>query len=244
MPNRKNVSAAETANTPRLQTNLDTNFIKLIAILSMVIDHIGTAFFPQYPAFRWVGRIAFPLFCYCLTVGLLYTHDIKRYFLRLGAFALISQPFWILAFNADDFWGNLLNLNIFFSLIVSLAFIWGIKEKKWWLPAVCILLLCLFNFDYAFTGPILMLIFYFCRSKPCLGALLYTLSYLPALNGYLEDPLALVIGGHAFSFEIFALLALPFIYFRTSFRPRISKWFFYAFYPAHLLVIFLLQLFL
>ncbi len=89
-----------------------------------------------------------------------------------------------------------------------------------------------------------MLIFYFCRNKPWLGALLYTLSYLPALNGYLEDPLALVIGGHAIGFEIFALLALPFIYLHTHSRLKISKWFFYAFYPAHLLVIFLLQLFL
>lgn len=108
-------------------------------------------------------------FCYCLTVGLLYTHDIKKYFLRLGAFALISQPFWIPAFKADDFWGNLLNLKIFFSLIVSLAFLWGIKEKKWWVTAACILLLCPFNFDYAFTGPILMLIFYFAGTSPGWG---------------------------------------------------------------------------
>lgn len=50
---------------PRLKTNLDTNFLKLIAILCMVVDHVGTVFFPGYPAFRWVGRLAFPIFCYC-----------------------------------------------------------------------------------------------------------------------------------------------------------------------------------
>ncbi len=108
----------------RLKTNLDTNFIKLVAIIAMTADHIGNAFFPDYPVFRWIGRIAFPLFCYCLTVGMLYTHDIKRYLLRLGAFALISQPFWILAFNADDILGNLFNLNIFFTLFVSLL-VWA-----------------------------------------------------------------------------------------------------------------------
>ena len=69
---------------PKLQTNLDTNFLKVIAILSMTVDHVGSAFFPQYPVFRWIGRMAFPIFCYCLTVGLLYTRDIKKYFLRLG----------------------------------------------------------------------------------------------------------------------------------------------------------------
>lgn len=48
---------------PRLKTNLDTSFLKLIAIISMTIDHIGSAFFPEQPVFRWIGRIAFPLFC-------------------------------------------------------------------------------------------------------------------------------------------------------------------------------------
>ena len=72
---------------PRLRTNLDTDFLKLIAILSMLLDHIGAVFFPEHPAFRWVGRLAFPIFCYCMTVGLLYTRDIKRYLGRLGLFA-------------------------------------------------------------------------------------------------------------------------------------------------------------
>ena len=230
------------AGEPKLQTNLDTNFIKLVAILSMVVDHFGAAFFPQYPVFRWIGRLAFPLFCYCLTVGMLYTHNIQKYFLRLGAFALISQPFWILAFNADDFLGNLFNLNIFFTLLVSLAAAWGFKEKKWWLFLGGFLLLSLINFDYSITGLVLILIFYLCRNTPWLGALLFTLYYLPALNGYMEYPLALKIGGHAIGFEIFCLLALPFIYIHTNIKPKISKWVFYAFYPAHLLVIFLLQL--
>ena len=227
----------------RLKTNLDTNLIKLIAIISMTVDHVGGAFFPEYPVFRWIGRIAFPLFCYCLTVGMLYTHDIKKYLLRLGAFALISQPFWILAFNSDDIVGNIFNLNIFFTLIVSLLATWGFKEKKWWLFIAGIILLNVVNFDYAMTGLILMMIFYLCRNKPWLGAIIYTLTYLPALNGYMEDPLALKIGGHAIGFEIFALLALPFIYIHTKSDLKISKWFFYIYYPAHLFAIFLISTF-
>ncbi len=230
---------------PKLKTNLDTNFLKLIAIISMTVDHVGSVFFPQYPAFRWVGRMAFPLFCYCMTVGMLYTQDIKKYALRLGAFALISQPFWILAFNADDILGNLLNLNIFFTLLVSLLAAWGFQARKWWLFIAGVVLLNAVNFDYAMTGLVLMLIFYLCRNKPLLGAVLYTLSYLPALwGGSPEDPLALRIGGLAVGFEIFALLALPLIEIHTHVEPKIPKWFFYLYYPAHLLVIYLLQLFL
>ena len=74
---------------PRLKTNLDTDLLKLIAIAAMLIDHIGGAFFPEVGVFRWIGRLAFPIFCYCMTVGLLYTRDIKRYLGRLGLFALI-----------------------------------------------------------------------------------------------------------------------------------------------------------
>ena len=99
----------------KLRTNLDTDLLKLVAIAAMLLDHIGGAFFPETPIFRWIGRLAFPLFCYCMTVGLLYTHDIRRYLGRLAIFAVVSQPFWILAFNADDILGNLTNWNIFFT---------------------------------------------------------------------------------------------------------------------------------
>ena len=78
------------SSAPKLMTNLDTDFLKLIAIISMTIDHVGGVFFPEYPVFRYIGRLAFPIFAYCLTVGLLYTHDIKKYLARLALFAVIS----------------------------------------------------------------------------------------------------------------------------------------------------------
>ena len=112
---------------PRLRTNLDTDFLKLIAILSMLLDHIGAVFFPEHPAFRWVGRLAFPIFCYCMTVGLLYTRDIKRYLGRLGLFALISQPCYILATHPWDWQTEWMNWNIFFTLFLSLLAMWGFR---------------------------------------------------------------------------------------------------------------------
>ena len=228
--------------TPKLRTNLDTNFLKLFAILTMVVDHVGTVFFPQHPEFRWVGRLAFPIFCYCLTVGLMYTRDIRRYLGRLALFAVVSQPLFVLAFHPHNFWEELTSWNIFVTLFFSLLAIYGVKERKWWWFLLGVLAINVLNADYANTGVILTLIFYLCRNKPWLGALLYVLSYLPALwGGSLEDPMALVVGGHAIGFEIFALLSAPLIFLPTHVEPKIPKWFFYAFYPGHLLVIFLVR---
>ena len=87
---------------PRMETNLDTDVLKLVAIIAMLIDHVGGAFFPEVGVFRWIGRLAFPIFCYCMTVGLLYTRDVKRYLGRLAVFAVISQPFYVLATHPHD----------------------------------------------------------------------------------------------------------------------------------------------
>ena len=105
---------------PKLQTNLDTDFLKVIACITMLIDHIGGAFFPEVQAFRIIGRTAFPLFCYCMTVGLLYTRDIKKYLLRLAVFAAVSQPFYLLATHPFDWREEFFNWNIFFTLFISL----------------------------------------------------------------------------------------------------------------------------
>ena len=101
--------------TPKLRTNLDTNFLKLFAILTMVVDHVGTSFSPQHPEFRWVGRLAFPIFCYCLTVGLMYTRDIRRYLGRLALFAVVSQLLRP-GLPSHNFWEELTSWNIFVTL--------------------------------------------------------------------------------------------------------------------------------
>ena len=229
---------------PRLQTNLDTDFLKLIAIVSMLADHIGGAFFPTVGVFRWVGRLAFPIFCYCMTVGLLYTHDINRYLGRLAVFAIVSQPFYILAFHPHD-WQidyNWTNWNIFFTLFLSLLAMYGFKDRKWWLFIGAFFVVCWWNFDYSGLGIQLMLIFYLCRNHPKIGAALYILSYLPALwSGYAEDPLCLAAGPLVIDWTVFAILAAPLIFLPTRSGLKVPKWFFYIFYPAHLALIAVIQ---
>lgn len=229
---------------PQVKTNLNTDFLKLIAIVAMLVDHIGSAFFPEAAWMRCIGRIAFPIFCYCLTVGLLYTKNFKSYLTRLGIFALVSQPFYVLAFNQDNFWAELTSMNIFFTLFVSLLAMRGIQTRRWWLFGVCVLVLMFFNFDYNITGVILMLIFYFCRNKPWLGAVLYALNYLPALlaGGDPASPFTLMLGNYALDGVFCSVLAIPLIFLAMpKLRLNIPKWFFYGFYPGHLAVIAAIQ---
>ena len=217
--------------------------LKLIAICTMFIDHLGYTLFPGDLWLRCVGRVAFPIFCYCMTVGLLYTRDIKRYLGRLGLFALISQPCYILATHPWDWQTEWMNWNIFFTLFLSLLAMWGFQTRRWWLFAAAFLCVSLFNFDYSGNGILLMLIFFLCRERPGLGAGLYILFWLPALwSGSPEDPRALLAAGHAVDWTAFALLAAPFIFLPARTGIRVPKWFFYAFYPAHLLTIGVIRL--
>ena len=228
---------------PRLRTNLDTDFLKLVACISMAVDHVGGALFPEAAVFRWLGRPAFPLFCYCMTVGLLYTRSVGRYLLRLGVFAVVSQPFYILAFHPPEaFLANLTNWNIFFTLFLSLLAMEGLRSRRWWMFAAGLFAVSWWNFDYGGTGVQLMAIFYLCRNRPGLGALLYGLTYATAfLWGDPADPLSLTVGGLTADWTCFALLAAPLIFLRTHTGVRIPKWCFYGFYPAHLAVLAVLR---
>lgn len=83
--------------------SLDSNAIKLIAILAMTVDHIAWAVFPGYPRaalpllMHLIGRITCPIMCYFIAEGFHYTHDVRKYTARLFLFALfrtsaISMP--------------------------------------------------------------------------------------------------------------------------------------------------------
>lgn len=228
---------------PRLKTNLDTDFLKLIAIISMLIDHVGSAFFPETALLRWIGRLAFPLFCYCMTVGLLYTHDIRKYFFRLGIFALISQPCYILAFHPYDFWPQFTNWNIFFTLFLSLLAMYGWKERKWWLFALAFFVISWWNFDYSSSGIILMLGFYLFRNHPAAGVAFYLLFTVPpAFHFHPGDTLNLTIGGLTVNWTFAMAFAALLIFPRTHTGLKVPRWLFYAVYPAHLLIIGLVRL--
>ena len=221
---------------PKVKTNIDTNFIKIVAIISMFIDHIGLVFFPQYSIFRWIGRISFPLFCYCMTIGIIYTSNINKYILRIFLFALISQLFYILAFKL-----NIFTPNIFFTLLISLIGMKSFIEKNLFIFIISVLILFFGNLDYNINGLVLMIIFYVFREKPLLSSIIYILTYIPGLFAE-KTYLSLCIGNFNIAPQTFSIFALPFIYIKTNIKIDIPKIFFYIFYPAHLIFIFIMRI--
>ena len=114
------------------QKGFSGSTLKLIAIITMLIDHIGAAVIARlliagqgsellykiYYAMRAVGRVAFPIFCFLLVEGFFYTGSRKKYALRLFGFALLSEIPFDLAFS-----GKILEFgyqNVFFTLLIGL----------------------------------------------------------------------------------------------------------------------------
>ncbi|MBU3918816.1 conjugal transfer protein TraX [Patescibacteria group bacterium] len=98
-----------------------SDFLKLVGIITMAIDHIGLMFFPEIQLLHIIGRLAFPIFAYQISLGYIFTSNIKKYIKRLFTLAIISQiPF---AFLYNDLKFRPLELNIIFTLLLGVAVI-------------------------------------------------------------------------------------------------------------------------
>lgn len=240
----------------RTRPNMDSGLLKLIAILTMISDHVGYIFFPKAIWMQVIGRTAFPLFCWGIVIGAEKTKDWRRYALRLLVSGLITQPIYKYAFHSDWIW-----LNIMFTLLLGLLAIVGIQKNTYgsaiWAPALCLLISTIFPADFDWRGVLLILLLYAARhTRSGLAAVmvafcLYWGSISPALIPptliqslmKIENPVIqkLVSFASIIRFQTMAILALPFMLIHTKSNVRIPKWLGYAAYPGHLLILWLIR---
>lgn len=171
-----------TLSSPRtaLAGNTDTSLLKIIALVCMIFDHVGVAYFPGVIELRIIGRMAMPLYAWCLVVGSEYTHDPLKYALRLFIIGVISQPFNMMAL--DNPWSK---LNILFLLCLGVLAIAGIRKKwhysEFWAPALCFILVLVLDIDYGWKGLAFILLLYAARKSK--GGLAATYLAFAALWG-------------------------------------------------------------
>jgi len=199
-------------------TKKESDFIKLVAMVAMLIDHIGVYLFPL-EILRIIGRISFPIFAYQIGVGYKMTSNRGKYIKRLLFFGVISQiPYFLLTEE--------LRLNILFTLILGLFIIWSLENKKPFLvlPAI------LFSFitDFQIYGIAVICAFYFIKNEVHQSVIFFILTFFYSI--YFGSPI-----------QMFALFSLPIILIRP-FGIELPKNLFYIFYPAHLLIIYLIQI--
>ena len=259
MAGRKKAAAKWPFAYSAVGLNTDTNLIKLIAMIAMLIDHTGKMFFPQYNIMRIIGRIAFPIYAYCIAAGCVYSKNHLRYLTRIAIIGLVSQPFYavalahtnrqmyeiafrshpiraILHFYVNS-WGH---PNVMLTLALGLLVIWTIRERQLVLTAALALLVWKIqgSIDYGYRGVLLIVLFYlFCTrwwlSLPVI--FIYMFWWGMRSNSY-------QLFGIRFGIQMFAIMALPVIYIPTHSNLRINKWVFYLFYPAHLIGMMLVEM--
>lgn len=219
--------------------------LKVIAILTMLIDHIGAVLFPELIVLRMIGRLAFPIFAYLLVEGYFHTRDVKKYLIRLGAFALISEVPFDLAFFGEAFYFGY--QNIFFTLSLALVGIWMLETYKESKPVdggLIFVGLCigsiLLRTDYSIIGMLTMFLFYHYRSRK--GKALYSVGMLHFIVGLLSAGFLAGTFNLQGMLQSLAALSMVLIWFYNGQKGRSLKYFFYAFYPVHLTVLWFLSL--
>ena len=219
-----------------------SNFdLKLIAIITMTIDHIGIIFgTPFYNFLRAVGRFSFPIFAFLLTEGYVHTKSFSKYFLRLLVLALISEVIYDYVF-----FGSFIYIganNIFFTLALGLLTLFLLDKSKSLikiyfkdkvdlfiiLPITYLLIIVIMgligeflNFSYGMLGILVISFFYLFKDNFPLVVISVTLSTLILGEGI----------------QYFSLFSLILIYFYNKKLGKKCKLFFYLYYPLHILVL-------
>lgn len=198
--------------------------LKLIAIITMAIDHIGYVFFPNLLWLRVVGRLAFPIFAYMAAEGAIHTRNRKKYLQRLLLWGLISEiPYDLMCFGTIF---SLEGQNVCWTLAAGVLCVWLSEKHSLSANAGILLLLVLTTLlttDYLFPGVLCIMILhhYIVRGKPWLGVLLGSV-VLSFASGLLQ---------------LFCVLSvIPLALYNGKRGPKM-KYLFYLFYPVHMLVI-------
>lgn len=247
--------------------------IKVVAYFTMILDHIGFTFNESisdenYIYLRILGRIAFPLFAYAISIGFLKTRSVKKYAIRLFLWGIISQiPYYLFLNNSipkkgaqsiliyiqtliTEIFSEKLNIlfTFFFAILMLFFFREILKKNKENLKLSLVytfaflgvfVLVSFLNVDFGVYGLITVLIFYIARDNKLKMITLFTLLNLILLALFFIYEITII----STSIQIFSLISIMFIkgHNPQNDKPLPWKHALYALYPLHLLFLILLK---
>lgn len=240
----------------KLREGIPSSLLHILAMVFMLCDHLWATMFPWLGWLTCVGRVAFPIFAFMIVEGYFHTHDIRRYLLRLLAFAVISEiPFNLIYGSSVSY---IAHQNVLWTFLIGLVLILLIEKvrqkEKLWLTILVSALAVVFGWligmitavDFYGFGVLMVLTFYFFHGQKwwCYVGQFICMYYI---NVEMMGGLCYIF--HIFGHEVelvqqgFALLALIPIWLYRGKQGYHAKWFqyfCYAFYPVHLLLLWLI----
>jgi hypothetical protein len=219
----------------------DSLQLKLIAACAMFVDHAGHVFFPAAIYMRCLGRIAFPIFAFMIAEGYIKTKNVGWYLFRLLIFSLIAQlPFSLMLGNYDT-----IQLNVIFTLLLGLASIFSIEHGNRSIAFAAPLLFALIaefaGMDHGAFGVFMVIAFFYTRQTKSVRNTAVSILIVLFSASYL---LRYGFNNYAWIIILFYFLPLPLISLYNGKRGianPFTRWFFYVFYPVHMLFLVILD---
>lgn len=228
-------------NSKRL--GLTNNQLKIIAAISMLLDHVGLVFFYNDDIYRILGRLAFPIYAFLISEGCRHTKNRAKYLGLIATMGFVFQIFYLVFMN-DIYQGILVTFSLSITIIFSIDTLINNKTLRARAMAILGLTIALFIgfvcpelfgehgfvIDYSIWGISLPVLMYFAPNKK---ARIILLTVFLALMGYAT------MANNANYIQWWALLSVPFIALYNGERGKAKmKYFFYIFYPLHIVLIF------
>lgn len=257
---KENAKPGFPTNSPLIKIpfgGLTSNMLRTIAVVLMLSDHIWATVMSFGNWMTYIGRMAFPIFAFQIAEGFVHTSNFKKYALRLLGFAVITEIPFNLFYSSR--WFNPYHQNVLFTLLLGLLAISVIDKARkkltvktaalsvLWLLLICVASVLGFV-DYGFTGMITVVMFYLLRDFPF--AWLAQLVAMVLINIVFFEGQVVPVEIFGKMFEIptqgYAVFALIPIWLYGGRKGRSSKFMqygFYAFYPVHMLILYLIKYF-
>lgn len=236
-----------------MKQHLNANHLKMIAILAMTVDHIADLIYPGFPAvpaalgMHIVGRLTAPIMWFFLCEGFFYTRNIRRYMGRMLLFAVISHFAYCFAFGISciPFRDGIFNqTSVIWPLFWALAALWVVYSEnrlRVWQKWALVILIDVITFpaDWSCVAVMAIVSMYENRGrfrKQMTGMMLWVTVYCVISFLFVDRVYALV--------QLGVILVCPLLrtYNGKKGKATWMKWFFYLYYPAHLIVVGLFRL--